>query len=294
MLSCRRSQQVSELTTALPGVRPLNRDQSLFEAPVRMADGQMTNLRISLPPTFPNGRPGLSVTHPVRHPWVDSAGRLSFPALDRWAPGQSSLALVASEAASSLSGQPTRADSSASPSRPGGSPTQNVPSRAPSVPDVMPQLAAMSTEELTQMLEDEQKYVGFVRREAAKAHIVKVQGQLRKGNADMAMATIEKEKLLQELRNQIAIIRSSEYAAAKEGFDQKYKRQQAVLRPLQPSVLIESLSKAAAKADEDSDALYDRFSSGGVAVDGFVAQYVRARTLYHQRELKCQAAQQTL
>lgn len=92
----------------------------------------------------------------------------------------------------------------------------------------------------------------------------------------------------------ISLCRSSEYAAAKEGFDQKYKRQQAVLRPLQPSVLIESLSKAAAKADEDSDALYDRFSSGGVAVDGFVAQYVRARTLYHQRELKCQAAQQTL
>ena len=88
--------------------------------------------------------------------------------------------------------------------------------------------------------------------------------------------------------------RSSEYAAAKESFDQKYKRQQAVLRPLQPSVLIESLSKAAAKADEESDALYDRFSSGEVAVDGFVAQYVRARTLYHQRELKCQAAQQTL
>ena len=42
------------------------------------------------------------------------------------------------------------------------------------MPDVMPQLAAMSTEELTQTLEDEQKYVGFVRREAAKAHIVKV------------------------------------------------------------------------------------------------------------------------
>ena len=36
---------------------------------------------------------------------------------------------------------------------------------------------------------------------------MQVQGQLRKGNADMAMATIEKEKLLQELRNQIAIIR---------------------------------------------------------------------------------------
>lgn len=88
--------------------------------------------------------------------------------------------------------------------------------------------------------------------------------------------------------------RSSEYAAAKESFDQKYKRQQTVLRPLQPSVLIESLSKAAAKADQDSDALYEKFASGECTVDAFVAQYVKGRKLYHQRELKCQAAQQTL
>ena len=66
------------------------------------------------------------------------------------------------------------------------------------------------------------------------------------------------------------------------------------LRPLQPSVLIDSLSKAAVKADEDSDALYEKFSAGGCTVDSFLAQYVKARTLYHQRELKCQAAQQTL
>lgn len=156
---------------------------------------------------------------------MDSAGRLSFPALDRWTPGHSSLAQVVSEATASLSGQPSRADSSASPSRPGmshavlvvsgrrsalpsprmeplqgmrvpenprldgsrivvlskacgsegseGSP-DNAPSRAPGVPDVGPQLAAMSTEELTQLLGDEQKYFAFVQKEAAKAHIVKV------------------------------------------------------------------------------------------------------------------------
>lgn len=93
---------------------------------------------------------------------------------------------------------------------------------------------------------------------------------------------------------QAAWCRSSEYAAAKESFDQKYRRQQAVLRPLQPSVLIESLSRAAAKADEDSDALSEKFFSGDCTMESFVAQYVKARTLYHQRELKCQAAQQTL
>ena len=49
-----------------------------------------------------------------------------------------------------------------------------MPSRAPSVPDVAPQLAAMSTQELTQLLEEEGAYCGFVRRLAAKAHIIKV------------------------------------------------------------------------------------------------------------------------
>lgn len=47
--------------------------------------------------------------------------------------------------------------------------------------------------------------------------------------------------------------RSSEYAAVKESFDEKYKRQQAVIQPLQPSALIAALERAASQADKDSD-----------------------------------------
>ena len=50
----------------------------------------------------------------------------------------------------------------------------------------------------------EQKQVAPTLRRPAR---LQVQAQLRKGNADMAKATLEKEKLLMELRNQIAIIR---------------------------------------------------------------------------------------
>jgi hypothetical protein len=50
------------------------------------------------------GGPGLAVTHPIRHPWVDAAGRLSFPSLLHWAPSQSSLVAVVAEALSELSG----------------------------------------------------------------------------------------------------------------------------------------------------------------------------------------------
>ncbi len=40
--------------------------------------------------------------------------------------------------------------------------------------------------------------------------------------------------------------------------------------------------------------VYESFLKGDVTVDVFVPQYVKARSLFHQRELKKQAAQQTL
>ncbi|BDA45046.1 probable vacuolar protein sorting-associated protein 37A at C-terminar half [Coccomyxa sp. Obi] len=295
-----RQKQTSELLTEVPGCRPLNRDQSLYEVPVRMRDGRITNLRITLPANFPQGRPALSVTHPIRHPWVDSAGRLSFPALDGWAPGRSRLAAVVAEASTNLSGHPARTDASPSPQRPStGSPSVVArppvsPSRAPTVPNEFPELATISMDELTELLCDEAKYTAFVQKQAAKTHIAQVKAQLRSGNLELARQNLEKESTLAELRNQIAIIRSSEYAAVKESFDEQYKRQQAVIQPLQPAALIAALERAASNADKDSDQVYDDFLKGQKSVDVFVQEYVKARSLFHQRELKKQAAQQTL
>ena len=238
------------------------------------------------------------MTQPLRHPWVDTAGRLSWPALDAWSSNRSRLAALVAEATSSLSGQPAR----------------STPDNAASSSPMQEELAAMSAEQLSRLLASEEAYVAFVQQQAANAHIIQVKAQLRRGNAELARATLAKEALLGELRNQIAIIRSSEYAAVKESFDEKYARQQAVLAQLQPSALIALLAKAAAAADADSDQactvaafrdacmhaectyvqVYQRFLQGDLSVDAFVAPYVRARTLYHQRELKRQAAAQTL
>lgn len=40
--------------------------------------------------------------------------------------------------------------------------------------------------------------------------------------------------------------------------------------------------------------VYDGFLKGEKSVDVFVQEYVKTRNLFHQRELKKQAAQQTL
>jgi ESCRT-I complex subunit VPS37 len=73
---------------------------------VRLTDGTLTSLRISLLPSFPTDRPALSITSPVRHPWVDSIGRLSFPLLDRWGIPTVRLAAVVADAFKGLGGTP--------------------------------------------------------------------------------------------------------------------------------------------------------------------------------------------
>ena len=48
-------------------------------------------------------RPGLSVTHPIRHPAVDPSGRVSSQGLQQWS-AQSTLAAVVAETISLLTG----------------------------------------------------------------------------------------------------------------------------------------------------------------------------------------------
>lgn len=65
------------------------------------------------------------------------------------------------------------------------------------------------------------------------------------------------------------------------------------MEKLQPAALIAVLAAAAEAADAESNALFDKFSATEIPLDAFVQQHVKLRTLYHTRELKRQAAQQT-
>lgn len=88
--------------------------------------------------------------------------------------------------------------------------------------------------------------------------------------------------------------RSSEYALAKEAFDKRRHRQGRVLAKIQPSQLIAHLKGATDAVDEQSSELCATFTAGDMPVEAFVPQYIKLRTLYHERELKGQAALQML
>ena len=59
---------------------------------------------------------------------------------------------------------------------------------------------------------------------------------LRRSNAELARANLAKETEIEEVRRQIAIVRSTEYEPAKMAFDEKFNRQAAAREFIAPEV----------------------------------------------------------
>lgn len=280
---------------------------------MRLTDGTLTSMRISLPTGFPGDRPALSITSPVRHPWVDSIGRLSFPLLDRWGAPAVRLAAVVADAFKGLGGTPAplpsraQAPGTASPTRPQQYGQQGAAHPAPSpqsssgqlsaagsglagagsrpagpkvqppppVPSSFPEVEDMSEEQLAGVLADAAAYKRLVDAVAERIGLFKVSGAglvgraalcscaaaqgwagalachllaalpsaqeanaLMASNRELAAANLALADEQADKRNQVAIIRSSEYAPAKAAFDDKYARQATVLEKLAPEVLL--------------------------------------------------------
>ena len=285
----RRQDQVAELLRNLPAAESLNRDQTLFQVPLTLPDGTATHVRVSLPPSFPGAPPVLSLGARVAHTWVDAGGRLTTPELAGWAPPASRLATAVGEAVAALSS-------------PGGGPPPRAPAPPPALPSAFPELEAASNADLEKWVTDGGAFGELASRVAAR--IARERGG--KGGApstatpsasalDTAKATLAKETVLAELRNQVAVIRSSEYDDAAAAAAAAAARQAAVSAAIAPTALVSSLAAAAADADAASSRAYDAFLAGGAGkVDAFIKEYVAMRTDVHRLELKKEAAKATL
>lgn len=321
-----RSQQVTDLVSRIISCRPLNRDQSLFEIPLWLSDGKSTAVRVTLPPAFPQAAPSIAVTSPLRHPNINSAGQLSFHSLSAWNPHTSRLADVVEEACTLIS-SPADDDwqlvsAASGPSIPSTSAASDLHSsqqrnqhnhRSPNSRSAspvkgqhqssglqtsnmqdFPELASFSNEELAALLVNDTKYRELVGKIMAKSSVAQIRASVRKGIVDMASSNLEKEQLISEVKNHIAIVRSSEYAAAKEQFDSRLQRQSAALAKLKPEVLISKLAKASREADDEAEALYEDFVRGDLTVESFVGAYSKKKAVAHSRDLKSSAAMQTI
>jgi hypothetical protein len=116
----------------------------------------------------------------------------------------------------------------------------------------------------------------------------------RQQNRQLAASNLAQQGAIAEARNQLAVVRGSEYSSIKARLDALLKRQAAVAAVLGGAKFRERLEDAVSEADAASSALSAAFLDGTLPLDAFVDQYLGARARYHALDLKRQAAEVAL
>jgi len=151
--------------------------------------------------------------------------------------------------------------------------------------DIIPALQGKSLDELDLLLTDSKAYNSFLHSLEPVRHLDSLRGELTKGHADLARNNLTKDSQIAELRNQCAIIRTTELAAAREKFEEVQKCEKEITATCSSSAIIGRLQEAAAKVDEESEILHQKLLSGDIDLSEFIQKYKKERILYHRRML---------
>jgi hypothetical protein len=239
---------------------------------------------------------------------VDAVCRLSPPSLGRWGSQDVRLASLLHETLQALSPHAPPPAAMRLPSFFGGA-SQTDPAHpddqrrgqqagaAGGAPVDFPLLAEMPAHEMELALNDPATFGALLARVAASDSQARGGGgaaAARRETADLARANLAVARQLAELRTQIAIVRSAGADAAKAAFAEKFARQERAREQVAPERLIERLARGAAAAGDEAAALEGRLLGGALPVEAFLQDYVAARTRYHSRHLRYQAALQTI
>uniref|UniRef100_A0A383VSW4 VPS37 C-terminal domain-containing protein n=1 Tax=Tetradesmus obliquus TaxID=3088 RepID=A0A383VSW4_TETOB len=330
-LASERMQQIDELMRQFPGCRAINPDRSVFDLPLELKDKKTTALRITLPPHFPQERPGLSVLIPVAHAAVDPTGRLHTSLISSWVYGSSRLSSAVAEAVATLTDGVTdsrQSDPSVAagtvpyPSGypvPGGplsqgrqhlmgSPTPGAwpgsgtgssgssPRRqqGPATSSTLPDWSRYSVQQLEELMNDQAAFKALLKEAVKGSPMAATLEEIREKNRQLAESNLSKQNAINEARNQLAVVRGSEYTLIKSRFDELYARQARVLSTMGGVVWREKLEEAVSAADSASSALAADFMAGDVALEEFVQQHLELRMQHHVLDLKRQAAEALL
>ncbi|KAH7290106.1 hypothetical protein KP509_30G032100 [Ceratopteris richardii] len=117
-----------------------------------------------------------------------------------------------------------------------------------------------------------------------------LQEDLKKSNIELAKQNLEAESKIIELKNQCAIIRTSELATAQENFSRAQEEKRNLLDKFSDRALINKLQAAADEVDEESEMLHRRLLRGEMELAEYIPKYRRLRVLYHKRILTRLAA----
>merc|ERR1712072_1316832 len=99
-------------------------------------------------------------------------------------------------------------------------------------------------------------------------------------NQTLAESSLEKQNQIADVKNQIAIIRSTEVLEVKNKYEELAKEHNSILSSINVNTLKEKLSDEAAKADEECDALSEKLSEKKISVEAFLEEFCKSKELY--------------
>ncbi len=149
-------------------------------------------------------------------------------------------------------------------------------------------LEKLSCEELYSMLADKDAYASFV---ASVHNINSVESTMKEvseKNLALAQANMDKQQQIAELKNQIAIIRSTEVQEIRDKYERLAKEHNNILVNINMKTLKEKMVSAAAESDELSESLHQDLLSKKLATDVFVEMYSAQREIFHKRSIVLQ------
>eukprot|EP00246_Nothoceros_aenigmaticus_P002052 TRINITY_DN1279_c0_g1_i1.p1 TRINITY_DN1279_c0_g1~~TRINITY_DN1279_c0_g1_i1.p1 ORF type:complete len:206 (-),score=35.71 TRINITY_DN1279_c0_g1_i1:1125-1688(-) len=140
------------------------------------------------------------------------------------------------------------------------------------------------------MVKNEKTYSAFLYSLEPMRQSKAVLQDMKKSNIDQARKNLQAEATIAELKNQCAIIRTTELAVAREAFEEAKLREKGIVESRSPARFVTMLEEAATEADEESENMHRSLLDGELAPIDFISNYRILRLLYHRRVLQRLAA----
>jgi ESCRT-I complex subunit VPS37 len=299
IVEIRINEQITELVTKFKQAKVVDRKSGTITVPVTNRNVPGLALTLTLPKDYPKVAPLVSVVPAnVNHPWVqrDVPGRVWHDSFQKFYYQQDELALVKLVSvlldafkAAGTSGQRPSGHQQQHQQQPKANVSTPMPGIDVSFEDIKMDIKKLSSEELVNLLTDKEAYAKYVANMKQLSNMGSSTKELVTKNQAVAESSQEKQSQIAELKNQIAIIRSTEVLEVKHKYEELAKEHNSILSSINVNTLKEKLSDAANEEYEASEDLSQKLMDKEISVEKFVDQYCKRRELYHKRTMVLQS-----
>eukprot|EP01090_Pellita_catalonica_P014945 TRINITY_DN3919_c0_g1_i2.p1 TRINITY_DN3919_c0_g1~~TRINITY_DN3919_c0_g1_i2.p1 ORF type:complete len:251 (-),score=51.48 TRINITY_DN3919_c0_g1_i2:186-938(-) len=158
-------------------------------------------------------------------------------------------------------------------------------SAVPVIPSHFPELEALSPQQVTALLSNENEFRAFFSNLSSVKNMEQARQAHRKQAEAIARQNLGYEQQLNALKMETAALQRS-VTEKRTQFDQKARRQQQVMSQYTTESLIDSLSKAAAQAEQEAEAIAQQFTNRQLTSRDFIRLFMEKKKLHHLRSAK--------